>query len=200
MKIAAGFLACCLSTSALGQQFVSMSTLFPINKECSCIKTRAITDTIQSREVTERGRLWQVFQKRGTSRELFRVDLGDAKPEAPRPWNHGIVVEGDLNGDAQPDFSWYGGDDTSEALYLFLSSPHGYSQINIIKTLQQAWKHRHHTSPPDLAALGNDYTFDFKVEEQKGRVSILAVVHRLSQARKPISSERFTIPEQQFLP
>jgi len=154
---------------------------------------------VESREVTRHGRVFQVFLKRGTSQELFRVDLGQAGgPETPRLWNHGLAVERDLDGDGQTDFSWYGGDDTSEVMYLFLSSPNGYRRVDVIKTVQSAWKVRHHTAPPDLAAIGGDYSFDFSLAKEHNDLAMLATVHRLSEAREPASTDHFRIPQARF--
>jgi len=75
-------------------------------------------------------------------------------------WNYGIANEGDFNGDGVPDYAWYGGDDTSFEMYLFLSTGSQYERIDIVKTVQFAWQQRFHTSARDLGELDSRYSLD----------------------------------------
>jgi hypothetical protein len=106
--------------------------------------------------------LYQVFHARtGEHQELFRIAVGwdrkDPKDPFNRTWVCGISEEGDFNGDGQPDYSWYGGDDTTVDYYLFLSGPGGYHRVDLVKTTQAAWKRRFKKVAPDLYALDSDF-------------------------------------------
>ena len=52
---------------------------------------------------------------------------------------YGIRGEGDLNLDGKKDYVWYGGDDTSHVLYVFLSNGAGYKQLDVAQTLKKNW-------------------------------------------------------------
>jgi hypothetical protein len=119
------------------------------------------------------GRIFQVLIDKRTGRELFRVDVGN--PEAAY-WVYGLVREADFNGDGVPDFSWHGGDDTSELNLLALSSPRGYRKVNIDATLEREWRHGFPSDPHDN--LLDDPVFsDMKLVRKAGKLWLQGVVH-----------------------
>lgn len=120
---------------------------------------RQQTETLRSSEKQVGKVLYQVFRQRGQpNQELFRVPIGRYfGQELVRLWNCGIVAEADFNGDGKPDYVWYGGDDTSESIVLFLSSGEQYQRTDIIKTAAAAWEQRFQKHAPDLAGLDGQY-------------------------------------------
>ena len=94
-------------------------------------------------------------------RELYRIAVGSYQNgEGDQLWNYGIANEGDFNGDGVPDYSWYGGDDTGDEMYLFLSSDNGYKRVDLLKTVEAAWQRRFNKPPPDLGDIEDKYTLD----------------------------------------
>ena len=96
--------------------------------------------------------VYQVFWSRTTPRrELFRIEVGSYfSGELVKLWNCGVANEGDFNGDGLPDYSWYGGDDTGQEMYLFLSSDRGYKRVDLLKTVEAAWQRRFNKPLPTL--------------------------------------------------
>jgi len=91
-----------------------------------------------------------------------------------KTWVYGIVDEGDFNEDGIPDYSWYGGDDTGEEEYLFLSSATGYLRVDIFKTARQAWKRKFKTEAPDFSEVGGKYQLSSVVlERTQSRIELL---------------------------
>ena len=95
-------------------------------------------------EIEVGGRVYQVFRDKKTGREKFRVDIG--APDL-KWWSYGIRGEGDLNLDGKQDYVWYGGDDTYEVLYVFLSDQSRYKQLDVFRTVKENWK-RHFPAIP----------------------------------------------------
>ena len=122
-------------------------------------KPRQRTATLNATEERVGNELYQVFRQRDTlQRELFRVSIGSyAGKQLVKLWNCGIEAEGDFNNDGKPDYVWYGGDDTSESIDLFLSSGKQYQRTDIIKTAAAAWEQRFQKHAPDLAGLDGEY-------------------------------------------
>ena len=150
----------CLTASAQSSSSANAQfRLYVEDKSCVCISTKKQTKTITAFETRSNKFVYQVFRSRfDTKRELFRVKVGRFEgSEVLKLWNYGIAEEADFNGDGLPDYSWYGGDDTSSEMYLFLSSTNGYVKVDLIKTLRSAWKERFHSAAPDLAAADCDY-------------------------------------------
>jgi hypothetical protein len=110
--------------------------------------------------------LFQIFRSRsGAQGELFRVAVGwyrdnDPKDNFNQTWNYGIVDEGDFNGDGKPDYTWYGGDDTSEEEYLFLSTDDGYRRVDIVKSAQHAWEKKFKSDAPDFGEVFGNSKLD----------------------------------------
>jgi len=129
--------------------------LFPIDQACKCVAVASRTATIESSEITRGGKVFQVFKDRQTKRELFRVEIGDTRSKW---WHYGITTEGDFNRDGIQDYAWYGGDDTSDELYVFLSSESGYRRLDIYKTMRRAWALAFHAPAPDFASSEGEYS------------------------------------------
>jgi hypothetical protein len=152
-----------LSTvGAFGQrsQFEARFPLYGTDKACACVRTKNNTATASATETRIARSVYQVFWSRGNPRrELFRVKVGSyANEELVKLWNYGVVDEADFNGDGVPDYSWYGGDDTRQEMYLFLSGAEGqYSQVDVLKTVQGAWARRFENKAPDFGEVGSTY-------------------------------------------
>lgn len=117
--------------------------LFPVDRSCACIRTKKETLTVTSTEVAVGDDIFQVFTNRKTLRETFRVDVGTRITfGSVKWWNYGVVTEGDFNGDGRPDYAWYGGDDTSDVKYVFLSYPTSYRRLNIRRSVERYWERR----------------------------------------------------------
>ncbi len=97
--------------------------------------------------------VFTVVRDKKTEHELFRVRIG-----APGVtwWNYGVTGEGDLNRDGKTDYGWYGGDDTSEVRYAFISARKGFRKVDVDETLKAAWKRDHPREEPllDIHSVG----------------------------------------------
>jgi hypothetical protein len=133
--------------------------------------------TIISSELRVGDTLYQVFRRRGEpNKELFRVQVGSyVRKELVKWWNYGIEMEQDLNGDGQPDYLWYGGDDTSESIILFISRGAAYERTDIIKTAGAAWKRRFNKTAPDIASVGGEYGVE-TVGIEKSRTGLTMII------------------------
>jgi len=136
------------------QAKASVIELYPIDKACACIMTLTSIPGIQFFERIVGREIYQVFQDRRTGRELFRFSVGSRQRGGDlKYWRYGIAVRGDFNVDEVEDYAWAGGDDTSEALYLLLSSSAGYRKIDIIATFEAAWRQTYRSANPDFALI-----------------------------------------------
>jgi hypothetical protein len=145
--------------------------------------------------------IYQVFSSRTEpKRELFRVSIGEASgSDVVKLWNYGIADEADFNGDGVPDYSWYGGDDTGFEMYLFLSAGLKYKKVDLLKTLQLAWKKRFHKAGPDFGAVGGRYALVSTVLVRSASgLAFLAEVEHSSLDEKRSSTYRFRIAEGDF--
>jgi len=129
--------------------------LFPVNKACVCIKTRHVTPSVLASNIWVKKKIYQVFRDRRTKSELFRVEIGDNRA---RLWNYGVALEDDFNGDGVPDYTWYGGDDSGQIEYVFLSSGSGFRRLDILKTLQAQWSRAFHATAPDFRDLDAEFS------------------------------------------
>ena len=140
-----------LWTSAAAAQSPARYEIFPSDPACHCIKTHHETKLVRATEASFGHTILQVFQNRQTGRELFRVPIGWIDNGRADKWeNYGIASEFDLNGDGVPDYSWYGGNEASFEMNLFLSSRTGYRKIDLIDILQQALSRETHTKIENL--------------------------------------------------
>jgi hypothetical protein len=144
--------------------------LFPGDRKCVCIRTRSETPRLISKERRVGNRIFQVFSDRKTSQELFRIEVGRRiDKEDVKFWNYGIAAQGDFNGDGVEDYSWYGGDDTSDEKFLILSAETAYRKVDIYATFAREWTRRYRTKAPDFRDGGNDwYLRDEMIELVEG--------------------------------
>lgn len=144
--------------------------------------------------------LYQVFWSRSEpKKELFRVQVGEyVRKELVKTWNYGIETEADFNGDGEPDYVWYGGDDTSESIFLFMSSGGHYDRIDVIRTVAAAWEHGFHRPAPDLSALDGEYGIDTVVVERlDGELTLVVSVGKRLDASKK-GTKVLRVPQHDF--
>lgn len=114
-----------LASLSAGQTTRAMQSfdIFPLENISRGIRTPdREASSVSHSEIEVGGRVYQVFRDKKIGREKFRVDIGT--PEV-KWWTYGIKGEGDLNLEGKRDYIWYGGDDTSHVLYVFLSHGSG---------------------------------------------------------------------------
>ena len=169
-----------LATSILlgAAQAQSTEGIFPGDASCVCIKTRSETTTVNAREVRSGDEIWQAFFDKKSGEEIFRIEIGRRLDgEDLKFWNYGVVVQRDFNADGIDDFSWYGGDDTSRAAYVVLSTSSAFRKIDVYATLSAAYARRLKTDPPDLNGISVDFEVrDEKIETNHGSLLLIATV------------------------
>jgi len=183
-------------------------TLYQIDKSCVCIRAKKETKTVIATEVrigkSAHQVVYEVFWSRTTpKRELFRIEVGrEFNGKLVQLWNYGVANEGDFNGDGTPDYSWYGGDDTGQEMYLFLSSGNGYRRVDLLKTVEAAWHRRFNRTPPDLGDVGGNYEVDDLVLEHSAAGLVFnATVRRIPNDTATMNSKRgyrFSIGQADF--
>lgn len=179
--------------------------LYQMDSACVCINTKKETKTVSATEL-RLGKLahqvaYQVFWSRTTpKRELFRVEIGGyTNGEGDQWWNYGVVDEYDFNGDGVPDYTWYGGDDTGGVMYLFLSSSNGYKPVDLLKSVEAAWRKRFNKPAPDLSDSCSDYCVNQTVLERSPSGLVLhATVHHSTLDEKDEATYRFDIVQADF--
>ena len=117
--------------------------------------------------------VFQLLINKRTGRELFRVDVGTTEGTY---WVYGLVREADFNGDGIPDFSWHGGDDTSDKNLAVLSSPNGYKKVDVEATLLGEWRRDFRTDPPAESLTDDPIFSDMKLVRKSGRLLLQGVV------------------------
>lgn len=143
-----------------------------MDKTCACIRTRFDTPTIQGSKITNKKIVCQVFRDKRTKAELFRIEVGDTETTW---WNYGIATEGDFNGDGIQDYAWYGGDDTGDEMYVFLSSDSGYHRLDVHKAMEREWARSFHSAAPDFGEVGGPYSLqDVRFLRDATGLSLLA--------------------------
>lgn len=175
--------------------------LYRMDKSCVCVKTKKQTKTLRATEARTGKFVYQVFWSRTEpKRELFRIRVGTAVGSGEEKWwNYGIADEADFNGDGVPDYSWYGGDDTGFEMHLSLSSRNGYTKVDVLKTVQAAWKRRFRTAAPDLGEAGGSYSVsDTLIERSAKGLMLLVKIERVALDGKVEGVYRFRIPEADF--
>jgi hypothetical protein len=160
---------------ALGQPRAAEFELYPADSNMGRTNLQ-LDETRSARPIIMKrgGHIFQVLIDKRTGRELFRVDVGT--PDAPY-WVYGLVREADFNGDGVPDFSWHGGDDTSELNLLALSSPSGYRKVDINATLEREWRRRFPSDPSDDNLLDDPVFSDMKLVRKAAKLWLHGVVH-----------------------
>lgn len=156
----------------------STEDIFPGDASCVCIKTRSETTTVNAREVRSGDEIWQAFSDKKTGKEIFRIEIGRRlNGEDLKFWNYGLVVQRDFNADGIDDFSWYGGDDTSQAEYVVLSTSSAFRKIDVYATLSAEYARRLKIDPPDLNRVGVDFEVrDERIETSHGNLILAATV------------------------
>ncbi len=155
--------------------------LYRTDKSCVCIRTRAETKTLKATESRRGNLIYQVFRSRKQpTRVLFRVRVGHLEGhDEVKLWNYGISDEADFNGDGDPDFAWYGGDDTGSKFYLFLSSGGTYKKVDIVTTLNsEAMRRYHHTLPGIEAADGVYGLSEIQLDRNDAGLTLTATIYK----------------------
>ena len=184
------FLGLSLALVVVEAQVAAETPLYPFKGKVS-----KNTKTAVSREVRVGKRLYEVYSRPGSpNAELFRVEIGDfATGKLVKTWNYGIATEIDLNGDGEPDYLWYGGDDTSEIYLLFCSAGGKYDRVDVIKSARETWRNRFHKTAPDFADLGGKFHIS-EISWSEPDRSLLVTV--LSEA--PNKRTQLVVPEADF--
>jgi hypothetical protein len=179
--------------------------LYPINAVVKKETKTAIATEINVGKAAHKV-IYQVYWSRTTPKhELFRIEIGDySSGMLVKTWHYGIAAEGDFNGDGLPDYSWYGGDDTGEERYLFLSSESGYKRVDLLKTVEAAWQRRFNKPSPDLGELEGKYELDdLELESSVAGLVLDATVRPNPMSAKPMTTKRnyrFSIAQADFKP
>lgn len=146
--------------------------------------------------------VYQVFSRRGEPKsQLFRVQVGEyVGGKLVKTWNYGIETEADFDGDGQPDYVWYGGDDTTESIVLFMSSGGHYDRTDVIRTAAAAWEHDFKRRAPDLAALDGEYgVASVVVERSNAHLTLVVGLGQRFNASKK-GAKVFRISQRDFKP
>jgi hypothetical protein len=194
-----------IAGSAVGQNTAipKRFKLYVGDESCVCIATKKQTMSAAAAETRTNRSVFQEFWSRTEpKRKLFRVRVGTfIGSENQKWWNYGIADEGDFNGDGLPDYSWYGGDDTSFEMYLFLSAGSHYERVNVLKTIGAAWKRQFGGVAPDLGEAGGEYAVtDISIERTAKGLMLTAVVKRQTVDGKNKGSHHFEIAQADFNP
>lgn len=152
---------------------------------------RKETSTLTSREVAIGGDFWEVYSRKRSKRELFKVHLGDLEV---RWWSTGIVAESDFNHDGRTDYVWSGGDDTSNEIYVILSGPSGYGSIDVYRSLARDWVRRFGGPTPDLALFGTYMPKSSKFYSAAGTLRIEAEFEWAKGIRKVSATAAEFVP------
>ena len=147
--------------------------------------------------------IYQVFWSHTEpKREVFRVKVGTfVGQDVVKWWNYGIADEDDFNGDGVPDYTWCGGDDTGFAMYLFLSSNGQYQRVDVLKTVQSAWRQRFHKPAPDLGGSDSGYALNDTVLERSATgLVLLAKVDHVTINGTNKGTYQFRIGQADFKP
>ncbi|MGA3210407.1 MAG: hypothetical protein ABSD20_03815 [Terriglobales bacterium] len=156
-------------------------SLFPVDLKCLCVKTQNTAPPgMRVMEFGAGNKAVQVFLDKKTNHELFQASLAGWR-DVLKP-QYGVATVGDFNGDGVVDVSWYATVETNFVMYVFLSSPQGYRQIDVLKTFAQEWARQSGEKAPDLGDLAADYAIDQVAMERSakglaltGRISSTAV-------------------------
>jgi hypothetical protein len=181
-----------------GQQGID---IFPIDPKCVCHLTRPKTNALSSKEVVVGDQIQQVFSDR-TGKEAFRLDIGfrDAKEGDIKFWLYGLVLERDLNADGILDYSWYGGDDTSHAFRLALSSGKIFRIVDVQKSVSRAYSIRFKSEPPDLADLDPFLGLgDILLQPGRSPVLLATVIRQEYAAPYKVTNTTFRIRQADFV-
>jgi hypothetical protein len=196
---ATGFLATLLVlTSVYSVAMTPQSrrfTLYVPDMTCACIRTTKQAKTIIASETESGKSIYQIFKSMNGGQEVFRVWIGlIIDTERVKFWNYGVVDEQDFNGDGLPDYSWYGGDDSGQAMYLFLSHKNAYTRVDILKTLKAEWTRRFHSKAPYFENIADEYDIRTLVLERSGgKLVLAAIIYRIPQSAADLEKPSETI-------
>jgi hypothetical protein len=184
-----------ISTSLRAQTADKTSfALFPINMKCVCVD---IHMAVPGMKIMEVGKT-QLFLDKKTGHELFQVAIGPWLRSEPRRF--GIAAEGDFNHDGLEDIAWYGAADNFFVMYVFLSSPQGYRQINVLKTFAQEWARESGETAPELGDLASDYALDqIKLERTGAALALTGHISSTAVARTHIHPRILRVESANFV-
>lgn len=160
-----------LAITALCAQPPATRELFPERPVCR----------VPSKESPVANEMFEVFTDAKTGKELFRIHIGrrDGK-QWLKWWRYGVWNCGDFNRDGVLDYTWYGGDDTSQGHYLILSSPSGHRIIDIEATFEKEWVRRYGGKAPDLSSLEQSFLHRVTLRWVPGTMTLIAEGQRMS--------------------
>lgn len=126
---------------------------------------------------------------------MFQVSIGlIVDTDRVKFWNYGVVDEKDFNGDGLPDYSWYCGDDSEQAMYLFLSHNKAYMRVDILMTLKAAWTRRFHSKAPDFENVGDRYEIrTVSLERSGGRLVPVVNIDQIPESAADLEKRFETI-------
>lgn len=149
--------------------------LFPPKPVAAC--------ALPSQEVKDGDKLVQVFTNPANDRELFRLGIGDkVDGEWLKWWKFGIQNCGDFNRDGILDYTWHGGDDTTQEHYLLLSTSAGYRKISIEETFERHWARTRPDKQPDLLQVNETFLKKITLEYSAGKLTLRASGTRKKEA------------------
>lgn len=111
---------------------------------------------LPSSEIRVGGEMYQVVSDTKTGKELFRIQIGslDGK-EWVKWWKYGVRNCRDFNRDGVLDYTWQGGDDTTNGSYLILS---GRGIIDLNERFQLEWVRQRGGKAPAIGDIGQGYS------------------------------------------
>ncbi|MBA3975242.1 MAG: hypothetical protein C0504_13630 [Candidatus Solibacter sp.] len=173
--------------------------LFPHNKTCSCIKPLQKVPGLVWIERRVGSRHFQIFRDSQTRQELFRFRIGRRiEGQWVKLWRYGIAAHGDFNGDGVRDFSWHGGDDTSDSMYVVLSSASGFRTVDVNATMEEAWTRRYGGKAPNFTLQDDAWIRAVQLERTGEEMSLLISVVDGRKLPK-LTFLRFLVEQSQFV-
>lgn len=155
--------------TALSAQPPATRDLFPPRPVCQ----------LPSKEIRVGRAIFQVFADGKSGQELFRIRVGWLSgKEWLKWWKYGVMNCGDFNRDGVLDYSWYGGDDTSQEHYLILSTPSGHRIIDIEKTFEKEWVRQRGGKAPDLPDLHESFLHKVTIHWAPNQITLAAEGYR----------------------
>jgi hypothetical protein len=177
--------------------------IFPLENISSAIlTTNSEASALVSSETEAGGKVYQVFRDKKTGQERFRVDIGSHEVKW---WNYGIRADGDFNRDGRADYLWYGGDDTSEVLYVFLSHGSGYRRLDVFRTMKKDWARRFPAIPVpdfdsvDFAPSGSGEIVDISLMRTFGMLRLQLHMKAAVPGSGQMKTYILDIPESRFV-
>ena len=162
--------------TALSAQPPATRDLFPPRPVCQ----------LPSKEIRMGKVIFQVFPEVKTGKELFRIRIGGLYgKEWLKWWKYGVMNCGDFNRDGILDYTWYGGDDTSQGHYLILSTPAGHRIIDIEKTFEREWVRRNGGKAPNLSGLNESFIDQVALRWAPNTLTLVAEGHRPADQPAP---------------